>query len=830
MMRFFYLQLLVIISLSSLALGQEINKDFEDKDPLEKILRIEDRAAGIHNASNIGLFFENRGKLYPRRITQGPSGEFPINSTKHYIYRINQMVGIPGNVVQARFTTNEEWEAAFGFNNRDIARIAFSDDPDSWPPQGWPIKDANGNNIILSDQDSYCVFNDSNNTVSILGIQIAQTGYAFGSNFAKNILFFKYEITNHGSQDLQGLYFALHNDIDVGNVSGGLPEYNDDKIGFIKEKNLLYFYDKGTSTEWPGGKTGYFGIMFLKTPEVNGIQLGITDMHYLLYNDDNISDKDSLQYGYMSSDPNLYNSSIGNKYFHLGNNPNLHYDDPSTIPVSGIDLLANTSSGPYNLNRGDTLVFYTAFVAGETYAEMIIAANTAQFAMDNNFDLAKPPNRPSLYSSAGNFKANLYWDDVAEKSFDQLAGYDFEGYRLYKSTDKGINWKKIADYDVINSAGNNIGLQYSFTDTNLVNGIEYWYSITAYDKGDSSFESLESAIGNNLLAVNTVSVIPRSDAIGRTSVTPIDVTNLNTGNTNYLLSASPIDDESLAGNEYKTSFSFEAKKEFGDLVTQVTITVTDTNATKPYKYALEFTAPNKFDLVNITLNTVIREGYTYNPPNALSFLILNDGLRVRLKDSLGTTIDSLPQSGDVIAINYSMTTVRNNLDTVINRRSYQIDQIQTTTDGISLQLVQPEILKSVSRIGGTDNVEMDFEVLYSDSVKEKIYIASIEGNGVINGNGFVLLSVSETSIQLDTLYTGETFYFDGIEGKITFPLNSPPAVGNRFSVETIKPVQPNIRDSYYFKIQGSQIDPQRVTNELRKIKVVPNPYIVSSLI
>lgn len=82
-------------------------------------------------------------------------------------------------------------------------------------------------------------------------------------------------------------------------------------------------------------------------------------------------------------------------------------------------------------------------------------------------------------------------------------------------------------------------------------------------------------------------------------------------------------------------------------------------------------------------------------------------------------MDSLPQTGDVIAINYSMTTVRNNSDTVINKRSYQINQIQTTTDGISLQLVQPEILKSVSRIGGTDNVEMDFEVLYSDSVLEK---------------------------------------------------------------------------------------------------------------
>ena len=829
MKRVFYLQLMLMISLSFIAIAQDSKKDFDDKDGSDKIFRIEDRAGGTHNASNIGLFFENRGKLYPRRITQGPSGEFPINSTKHYIYRINQMVGVPGNVVQSRFTTNEEWEAAFGYNNTQTARIAFSDDPDSWPPHlGWPVKDANGNDIILSDQDSYCVFNDSNNTAKTLGIQLAQTGYAYGSNFAKNILFFKYELTNHGPNDLTGVYFSLHNDIDVGNISGGTPEYADDKIDFIKDKNLVYFFDDGISTEWPGGTTGFFGIMMLQTPEVNGNQLGVTDMHYMLYDDDEISDKDSIQYGYMSSDPNLYNSSIGSKYFHIGNNTNIHYDDPATIPASGIDLLANISSGPYNLNRGDTLVFYTAMVAGETYDELILAANTAQFAMDNNFDLAKPPNRPNLYSSNGEFKANLYWDDSAEKSFDKLAGYDFEGYRLYKSTDKGISWKRIADYDIRNNVGSNTGLQYSYVDTNLVNGIEYWYSITAYDKGDSSFESLESAIGNNLLAVNTVSVIPRSEAIGRTPISPDDVKNLNTGNSNYVLNVASIDDEAIVGNEYKTTFSFVPRKEFGDLATKVTVAITDTAATKPYKYAIEFTSPSTFNLTNVTLDEVIREGYGY-PAGGRTLLITGHGIRVTMSDSTGTPDDFRPQAGDVIAVNYSMTTVRNNLDSVINQRAYQVGQIQTTTDGISLQLVEPDIIKSVSRIGGTDNVEMTFEVADASLVQEKIYIASVEGNGFVNNNGFVLLSVSETSIQLDTLFSSDTFLFDGIEGQITFPTNSPPATGNRFSVETIKPVQPNIKDSYSFKIKGAQVDPQRIASELVKIRVVPNPYLVSSL-
>lgn len=827
MTRVFYL-IIITILFASLGLTQS-KKDFYNKEPLSKTFRIEDRAGGTHNASNIGLFFENRGKLYPRRITQGPSGEFPINSTKHYIYRVNQYVGIPNNVVQGRFTTNEEWEAAFGYHNSDTARIAFSDDPDSWNSKlGWPVKDAEGNDVVISDQDSYCVFNDSNNTVKVLGIQLAQTGYAFGVNFAKNILFFKYELTNNSQNSYSGLYFGLHSDIDVGNVSGGTPEYGDDKIDFNKDKNLVYFFDDGLSAEWPDGKTGFFGIMMLKTPKVNGVELGVTDMHYMLYDDDEMADKDSVQYGFMSSDRNLYNSPDGGRYFHVSNSNNIHYDDPLKIPASGMDILAHTSSGPYTLNPGDTLVFITAFVAGETLEELLTAADVAQSTVNANFALPKPPNRPKLYSSAGDFKATLYWDDEAEQSFDEFSGYDFEGYRLYRSNDKGINWTKIADFDIINTIGKNTGLQYSYVDTTIVNGFEYWYSVTAYDKGNESLESLESPIGNTLEAVNTVSVIPRSEALGRNPVSINNVMNLQTGKSNYILQASTIDNESLASNQYKTSFSYVAKKESGNLTTQVNILVTDSNATKPYKYSIEFTSPTAFDFKNITLDSIYRAGYNY-PVGGRDLLISGEGLKISMRDSAGTLPEFRPEQGDVITVNYAMSVLRNNSGYVIKDRPYRLDQIQTTDDGISLQLKSPEIIRSVSRIGGTDNVEMNFKVFDPTAVLEKLYLASIEGSGSENGEGFVLLSISETAINLDTLYSNDTFNFDGLEGEIIFPSNSPPSAGNKFSIETIKPVQPGIRDTYSFGIEGATIDKEIVVNDLAKIRVVPNPYIVSSL-
>ncbi len=253
---------------------------------LGKSSGVEDRAGGTHNAANIGLFFENRGKLYPRRLTQGPSGEFPIGSGKNYVYRINPMVGVPGNVIQGRYTTNEEWEAVGGYHNKSYAKVAFSDNPLSWDSTlGWPVKDSNGQPIVKSDQDSYCVYDDHNNTVRPLGVVVEQTGYAYGVKFAQNLLFFKFQISNQGPKDLDSLYFSLYCDIDIGDVSGGAPEYQDDRLDFDKANNFLYFFDDGATSEWAGGVTGFFGVTLLKTPTVNGVEPGVTDMHYNLYDD-----------------------------------------------------------------------------------------------------------------------------------------------------------------------------------------------------------------------------------------------------------------------------------------------------------------------------------------------------------------------------------------------------------------------------------------------------------------------------------------------------------------------------------------------------------------
>jgi hypothetical protein len=839
----------LLLLTTAITLSGQISRDKDrerDENTLQKSVGVEDRAGGIHNASNIGLFFENRGKLYPRRLTQGPSGEFPIGSGKNYIYRINPMVGVPGNVIQGRYTTNEEWEAVGGSHNKSYAKIAFSDNPLSWEPSlGWPVKDSDGNPVVKSDQDSYCIYDDHNNTIAPLGVEVIQTGYAYGVKFAQNLLFFKFEITNKGPKNLDSLYFAMYVDMDIGDISGGAPEYGDDKLDFDKANNFVYFFDDGASSEWAGNVTGLFGVTLLQTPMVNGKQLGVTDFHYNLYDDDR--DDDSLQYAIMTSNPGLIRpQSLVPYYFHKGSNPDLHYDDPATIPAAGIDLLGTLSSGPYQLERGDTLVFYTALVAGNTKEDLYTSLKTAQKILAFNFEISKPPSTPTLSAHAGDGYVTLFWDNTAERSLDKYSGeYDFEGYRLYRSVDKGLHWDQldrnvdpsvgidpvpIAKFDQINNIGLDLGLQHSFTDTTVDNGFEYWYTLTAYDRGDASVESLESPKGNSPDAFNTVSVVPKTQAVNRTpvSVHPVEHTR---GKSNYQLAVQPVDQDSLGDRSYTVLFNYDQQTTRGTLRTRIVPSITDSSLAPGSHIGIEFAAPNSFHLIDLSTGDYIgsdprsyRSGTTYS---------INKGMKIKVEDpDPAAPAQYLPKAGDYLTLFYSVQVVRDDGVVVTPLQPASYEKPFATRDGVIFSLNPPENIQSVSRIGGTDQLDITFSVTDGAAVVAASYQISTTLKGFdAAGKGIVSLLIQRTGaeVTVDSLHTGDTFDFDGLRGLITFPESKPPEPGNLFAIETVLPILPSLQDKYHFKVKGAEVTAARVQNQLDRIRVVPNPYMVASL-
>jgi hypothetical protein len=68
-----------------------------------------------------------------------------------------------------------------------------------------------------------------------------------------------------------------------------------------------------------------------------------------------------------------------------------------------------------------------------------------------------PPDIPEIQGMSGHEKITITWNKKAESSIDPLTGYsDFEGYRLYRSTDGGVTWGKSWNR-IYNHAGNQVG-------------------------------------------------------------------------------------------------------------------------------------------------------------------------------------------------------------------------------------------------------------------------------------------------------------------------------------------------------------------------------------
>ncbi len=143
--------------------------------------------------------------------------------------------------------------------------------------------------------------------------------------------------------------------------------------------------------------------------------------------------------------------------------------------------------------------------------------------------LPAPPRRPKVRMEVENQSLTLYWDKTsAEESIDPITGTkDFEGYRIYRSNtgadfqtpeDFILNMSLVGEFDRDDDAiGYNTGFGrillttpktfegdttlywYRFppsgTDVQHLNGWQYVYGVSAFDKGDSanSVASLESA-------------------------------------------------------------------------------------------------------------------------------------------------------------------------------------------------------------------------------------------------------------------------------------------------------------------------------------------------
>lgn len=103
------------------------------------------------------------------------------------------------------------------------------------------------------------------------------------------------------------------------------------------------------------------------------------------------------------------------------------------------DVIFIYGSGRIRLNKsgtdGSIKRFSIALLMGVDLNDLLTTAQTVQLIYNQNYQFYRPPDKPTVVAVPGDKKVTLYWDNVAESSDDPIAGHDFEGYVIYRSTD-----------------------------------------------------------------------------------------------------------------------------------------------------------------------------------------------------------------------------------------------------------------------------------------------------------------------------------------------------------------------------------------------------------
>ncbi len=366
---------------------------------------------------------------------------------------------------------------------------------DSVAPPGWDAywgPDVPFNPI--SDQDLYCTYTDTGRVVSghiPMKLKVIQRSFSWTDPYAEGIVIIEYRVINVGSHVIDSAYVGFFFDADVGPIDATMFEQRN-FTGYYEDSRTAYIHNPIDEGSTPVGVT-------------------------LLWPQDALR---TLRYTFQwfpgpetpANDEGKYNLMASGDV------------KPDEFPDMS-DTRFVFAFGPFSFVPGDDDTIAIAVISGfsRTRDSRLIMQQNASRALDIylNQGITLPPTPPSppLRMNVGFRRVSLDWkwrpgDDslyrrpdpelnwdstnqVARRYPDRITnpppGYDstkggrnFEAYRIWRSEDPTLPLPPDASFTLLrqldtptDSFEYNTGLEYTFSDSNLVRGKVYTYAVTS---------------------------------------------------------------------------------------------------------------------------------------------------------------------------------------------------------------------------------------------------------------------------------------------------------------------------------------------------------------
>ncbi len=507
--------------------------------------------------------------------------------------------------------------------------------------------------------------------------------------------------------------------------------------------------------------------------------------------------------------------------------PAVRFDPPL---ASNYNIGFLFASGPFELRAGQTERFSLALAYGADLNQLRRTVQTVQQIYNANYQFAVPPKQPTVTAEAGDGFVRLSWDDVAERSADPVTGeFDFEGYRIYRSTDPefrdpklatsgvgtgSIHGEPIVQFDLANGRtgfsqqvvegvayylGNDSGIRHTWTDDSVTNGQQYYYAVTAYDHGSDTqnFFPSENAIavsrtprGGLILASNVVAVRPNPRVLGFVPAGTDDVQHASGDGSGSV--SIQIVNSSIVPEDHVFQVGFTTPTPTHIRATQYTLTDVTTGE-------VLFETGTDFDgrgigPVGAGLLPIVRTQATVEIDAERSGFIASSPTNARLQVLYQQSLDidlKRPGYPDDITVVFS-------------------DTVQDTSISNSpVWPVRPARFTVVAHSPDGDR-RMDFR------------FRDIDLDGTLSHPNDVIDVFTYAASAPTVPQTTWRFTLDAMDGE---PLR-PPAEGDVYELRLTKPF--GVGDIFVFQSQAERVDPGRAAAEPLKPYVVPNPYIASA--